>query len=275
MINNEPRDIIKKWYRRLNLPQKYDEDFYRALNERADAVRAYDINEYDITESDGIKNLFSALYCCERLSEHYSERWIDEDILLRTLSDIETSLESWYEIKGYLWLGSIRWLSGHLSGKLYRLGRLQFCLDKAMYDVPEIEMVKGENVISVHVQAGEPLKFEDCLTSFKQAVKFFEGYFPTFHYRHFICYSWLLDKELHKYLPMESNILKFARQFEIYRQEPSDRIFNYVFKRGASRDDLPSVTSKTAFAETVKRAAIGGAVFYEGYGVIKKERFEY
>ena len=58
--------------------------------------------------------------------------------------------------------------------------------------------------------------------------------------------------------------------FHIVEQEDDDAILRYVFQWMTNRDTVKFQPASSAFAEKVKKAALKGAVFHCGLGVIKK-----
>ena len=76
-------------------------------------------------------------------------------------------------------------LAKHLSMRLFRLGRLQFCMEEISVDVPEKEITKGTPVMDLHIPIGESITKEELSASFKMADKFFEKYFPEYHYDYY------------------------------------------------------------------------------------------
>ena len=262
------KEIIEKWYKALSFPTDYDKEFYSALNNYniSDSII---IENYNKEEKNGKRNLLSYLFMCENLKEKYKERKISEDILYDTLKDIVIWTNIWSDIKGEIFLGELDWLSRHLSMKLFKLGRLQFCMGKAEYDIRKNGIKKGENIIEIHIPEGEPLDIEECKKSVAQAEEFFERFFPEFEYKGFTCHSWLLDKSLKELLGENSNIIKFQNMFEIVFEEKSDAILKYVFKWDTKRRNVADYTAKTSFSKAVKEAVLSGHEFYESYGILK------
>jgi len=263
------KNTVKKWYHRLDFPSNMDKDFERLLYD-TELNDALTIGSYDTKEKDGGKNLLYFLFFCERLSQKYKEKGISDEILLATLSDIVTWTKTWSELKGTLYLGELEWLKHHLQMRLFKLGRLQFCIANSEFDIPEKGLIKGAPVIEVHISEGEPLSQKACLESLDMARKFFEFYFPEFEYSLFTCHSWLLDTSLSEFLSPTSNILKFADLFKTVRQDPSDAIFGYLFKWGIKREELKDMLPSSSFATKIKDAAMNKKVFYEGLGYIVK-----
>ena len=267
--NPEVKNIIKGWYERLGLPGEYKHEFNKALATTpiSDAI---EIETYDLEHEDGKRNLLSCLMMCETLKNRYDEKGIDEKILMDTLSDIGIWLDTWTEIKGELYLGELAWLQHHLSMRLFRLGRLQFCMGTSHNDCPEYGLKRGDPVIEVHIPAAGPLTQEACAESFALAREFFAKYFPEFDYRYFTCHSWLLDETLKDFLGNDSNIIRFQKMFKPIDSEPSNAILRYVFKWSTDARNLKYAPVLSSFADEIKKAFLSGTQFYETVGIIER-----
>ena len=264
------KDIIEKWYWRLNFPKKYDNQFLASLSE-LEAVEPVEIEEYVPDSQDLSKNLLFHLYYCEKLSQKYAENNIPEDILYSTLSDIVIWTKVCFSITGIVGLRCSRWLINHLSFRLFRLGRLQFCLGSFKKAYSRIGVASGEAMIEVHIAEGESLLDYECDKSFVLADKFFEKYFPEHKYRFYTCHSWLLDKENRAIIKEGSNIWKFANRFAELEREKSDAILKYVFRYDATRETLSHFEATTSLSQAVKNAALRGEPFYEVFGYIMRK----
>ena len=265
---SKTKDIIEKWYKKLNFPKETECDFYRALEEK-EIDGSITIEKYDKKSDDGEANLLYFLYFCQSLEEKYKEKGIPESVLLDTLGDIVVWTKIWSGLKGGLYLGELEWLSRHLGMRLFKLGRLQFGMADSEFDIKEKGIFKGTPVIEVHIPEGEPLLRETCEKSVDDARKFFKKYFPEFNYTVFTCHSWLLDSSLKEFLPKDSNILRFADMFTVVRDDRSDAIFGYIFFWGAKREDLKVCNPRSTFAQKLKQAALDGCKFYESLGYIE------
>ncbi len=264
------RDIIKYWYNKLPFPPEFDTDFQNALSE-IDIMPDSSINTYDIKEKDGRKNLLSYLYFCENLKEEYEKRGIGEDILLDTLYDIVIWLAKWSDLEGKLYLGETEWIKRHLKMKLFKLGRLQFCMAGAECDIPQKNIKKGDNILEIHIPSVGPLSNDECRESIKMAKEFFKKYYPEYEYKGFTCHSWLLDHNLKKHLDENTNIIKFQNMFEVIKDDKSDAILKFVFKWNAKRENINEYACKTLFMEKIKESILSGETFHESYGILIEE----
>ncbi len=268
-VNDEVKDVIRKWHDKIGFADLYKGEFERALKtvKISDAIT---IDGYDVTEPDGKRNLLSYLFFCEQLERRYKEKGISEEILMDTLGDISIWTDVWSGIKGELYLGEVAWLKRHMDMKLFKLGRLQFCMAGSEFDIPEIGVQKGDNVIEVHIPEGEAMTPSACADSIEKAKAFFAKYFPEFEYKYFTCHSWLLDTSLKEILPADSNIVKLQNLFTIVRADKSDAILKYVFYWNTTRYMAKKLPCATSFAKAVQQRVRADGDFYESLGYFAK-----
>jgi len=248
---------------------KYDAEFNEALEEIkiSDAVS---IKNYNVNEKDGKRNLLSFLFMCDELQKRYVDKGISEEVLIDTLKDIVRWTATWSDLKRELWLEELPWLKRHMSMRLFKLGRLQYCMAEAETDIGD-KVSKGENVIEIHIPECGPLDIEECKKSMKQAKNFFEKFYPEYEYKYFTCHSWLLDKTLSELLDANSNILKFQELFKLISSDKSDAILGYVFRWKADRNDIKKMPCSSNFSKKIKDRILNNGVFFETMGIINKE----
>lgn len=197
------------------------------------------------------------VYCSmlEELEEWYDCRGIDRSVLEATLADVGEKLRTYRQRRGCGGLDRQRWLWLHFTGRLFRLGRLQF--ERAVlpeplvggpagHDGSEAGPRTGDPVLSVHISEGGSLAADACEASFDAAGPFFDRYFPQEGARFATCQSWLLDEQLAGPLPPTSNILAFQRFFRLWPGSvPGDAdVATFVFHRDdGDRTGLPRRTS--------------------------------
>lgn len=261
------REIIEKWYQKLNFPREFDDQFRHYLD-TVPIRPGFTIEDYDLDCPDGRRNLLSFLYLCEGLEAQYREKGIGEEILLDTLRDIVIWTRNWTQVKGELCLFELAWLARILRMKLFTLGRLQFYMAPCRADLPTYGIHQGDPVMELHIPRGGKLDPEAVEDSFVRADAFFAKFYPEYSYPVYTCASWLLDAGLRAYLPEHSNILAFARRFDVVGAREEDAILRFVFQWDTDREKLPGLTCPTEFARVIKEAALGGAKFYVAMGVI-------
>lgn len=262
-------DIIRKWYEKLEFPKLYDVQFRRAI-ENIRISEDVSVENYDKNSQCGGRNLLSYLYMCEETANRYAQKGIPEDILVATLKDIVIWTTEWTNIKGELHLGELTWLSGHVSARLFRLGRLQFCMGEAEHDIEKYGIEKCDNVLEIHIPEGEKLTTSACENSISRAKEFFSKYFPNFEYKVFTCHSWLLDDTLKEYLPEESGIVRFGNMFDKVSEDESTALLRYLFTWNTTEQNLKYQLPRSSLAKTVQKEIEKGKKFHQTLGVIPK-----
>ena len=264
------KNISLKWYKLLNFPNELDSRFEDVLN-KTDFSNITTIEEFDTNAFTPEQILVFYLYFCEQLSIKYQSAGIDQSILMDTLSDLVIWSKVYYSLTGQLGIGEKEWLKAHLSFRLFKLGRLQFCMGKFEKDYPKLDIKPNDKTLEIHIaETGEKLAESDCRASIEQAKRFFAKHFANFGYQYFSCHSWLLDDTLKDLLPPQSNIIKFGTIFEKIDNNESDAILKYVFKWNTRRENLGEFPAKSSLGEKIKERVRQGGKFFEVLGVLKK-----
>ena len=244
------QQIIEKWYKLLEFPKEYDEEFYQILEE-IPVPEDLRIEDTDSWSPYGKENLLRHLYFAEQLGEKYKEKGIPESVLIDTMKDIVTWTKTWSKVRGELWLEETHWLRLHFGMRLFCLGRLHFF----------ILMLPGGN---------EEMGIEACVESFRMADEFFPKYFPEIPYSKYFCDSWLLDDTLKHYLKPDSNILKFQTLFTPVGKRSDNEIIHCVFPKDTTEENLSEKVATSSFAQKVKDHVMNGGTFYAVKGMREK-----
>ncbi|GAA2191073.1 acyltransferase domain-containing protein [Micromonospora lupini] len=153
-----------------------------------------------------------------------------------TLADLGRNLAIDRRMRGEGWPVMQSWLTLHVRGAVYELGRLQHH--------------RGDGAIGLHVPDSGPLTADAVSASLDEARAFFARHFPDESYTAFSCGSWLLDPQLREYLPEDSNIIRFQRRFELEPYVESDgpdadvEVRRFVFRTlSTPLDQLPRRTA--------------------------------
>lgn len=189
--------------------------------------------------------LYPVLGAIPEALRRHAQRGVPERVSWDTLSDIGTGIR--WHVRRHGHGGFAReaaWISQHVRGGFYRLGRLQFNFSKLAFDAGPCS--EGEDVLGVHIPAIGPLDPTSCDESFREAPAFFARHFPERADRVATCGSWLLDEQLAEYLPATSNIIKFQRRFDLAptSHPGDDDVQSFVFGRvPATLDEVPQRTT--------------------------------
>ncbi len=267
--NPKVKDVIRKRYESIGFDPSYNEAFSEAL-ETIKISDAITIEDYDVNEKDGKRNLLSYLFMLDALEKKYEEKGIPKEIFEDTIKDLSRWTDTWTDVKNELYLGELSWLKHHYEMKLFKIGRLQFCMGECEHDIPSKGLKVGDPVMEIHIPEAGPLDKEACEASIEQAKAFFSKYFPEFEYKYFTCHSWLLDQTLSEILSENSNILKFQELFEIVDRDEADSLLGYIFKWKINRRQALGCVCNSGFAQRVKDRILKNGKFYNGLGVIEK-----
>ena len=137
-------------------------------------------------------------------------------------------------------------------------------------DVWECILKPGDPILEVHIPAGEKMDFEACGDSFRLAVNFFPKYFPDRPFKAFCCGSWLLNTQFQEMLGLDSNIVKFQKEFYLYPILSGGRSgIERIFRKGLT--DLSTAPRDTRLRRAVLDHLQSGGYLRAGGGLIFPE----
>lgn len=193
--------------------------------------------------ADGILPLLALLATVDEVRTFHTSRGIPDDVSWRSLSDLGQQVFVHRLTYDRFGLHTFGWLRVAWSGALYWLGRLQFNLQRDIFD----DGVDKGWVISTHIPRTGPLTPDSVQASFAAAVAFFDRHFPEIPTATVFCHSWLLDPELTAGLAADSNMARFQRLWRLRedgRPADGDALFFTFNRRGdVDLDTLPQDTT--------------------------------
>lgn len=126
-------------------------------------------------------------------------------------------------------------------------------------------LARGIGAMEVHIPQGESMRHEDCIASYLSAIDFFAEHFPDKQFTGFTCDSWLLDPELQKILPAESNIVRFQREYYLIPIPTDDaQTFSRVF--GSKPSNLSEAPRGTSLQRAILDHIAAGSHMRRGFG---------
>ncbi|WP_061293082.1 acyltransferase domain-containing protein [Herbidospora cretacea] len=141
---------------------------------------------------------------------YHRDHGVPDAVSWATLADLGRNLAVDRRMNREGWPVMQSWLTLHVRGAVYELGRLQFH--------------RGGTTLDLHIPESGPLTPEAIDASLDRARAFFPRHFPGEDHTAFGCGSWLLDPQLLDYLPEDSNIARFQRRFELEPYEEPEGI---------------------------------------------------
>jgi hypothetical protein len=186
---------------------------------------------------------------------------IPGDVSWETLSLLARRMAAFRARHGRTGIELTQWDWMRFFGLLYQVGRLEvipyrLCTNPQAgplfwYDDETIARLgrgfrRNDPALGIHVPTGDPLTPDACDASFSRLQTAFKAVHPDEPPVVATCTSWLLDDQLSEYLPGDSNILRFARRFELVpgSLDNDEAILHYVFgpERPKELDALPQRT---------------------------------
>jgi hypothetical protein len=238
----------------------YDKDdkykFVRLLNQNKQLIS-------ELLGADAVDCFAAAVFDThfDKLHDIYAKRGIPEKILADTMEDFNLWAKNYYAKHKRVGIGMTDWLVYHMSGVLFRLGRLQYRVD---------ELYKGKPVLEVHIPAMGKLDIDECKASLEQAVRFAAQYFPETRFKSFALHCWLLCDEIKEILPPDSNIIKFADLFTRVssRRGTHPLIYQFVFGFDKEKSDYAQHEARTTLQKGAHKLIKENRWFTEQTGIL-------
>lgn len=239
------------------LPEDVKEQVLIALNEiKADegyialckAILYFMENNLPVTLlappfEEGIKAEFAMFfpvwYMAERFVRDAERRGVPKEILTKSFSGICGCIRKNKEFKGCMGSSAFFfWLPYHAKGKLFTINDFQY----------ETAEHNGKNAVGVHIPSGTKLDVVSNLRSFKEALDFFDRFYPELNMSGMVCESWLLSPQVEEVMGKKTNISRFGDMFDRFDIGDTKGMAVFRFVYGFSEpypsvDELPENTT--------------------------------
>ena len=192
-----------------------------------------ELRETDLDQSSWI---CAIVRFAPELIRWHADRGVPSAITEATLADVGRQFRLHRITHDHFGLETWSWLTLHLAGNLFQVGRLQFAL-RTIDDGTEWEL-------DVHIPPTGSLRPGLVREAYEQAAAFFAERFPERPAARFVCFSWLLDPYLAEQLP-GSNIAVFQSEFRRFGDgiPCDDDVLYFVFRTRSGAAALPRDTS--------------------------------
>lgn len=240
-----------------------------ALTDPARAPLAWQPLEQALGPDDpgGMRLLGLYLAAACRTRSVYEAAAVPDAVFLDTMGCFSRFLQETRIRSGHFSFDRARWSWRHLACRIFRLGTLEFeyrLLTEAEPLPPGF--APGQPVLSVHIPSDARLQDGPLAASYAGARRFFALYGAAFCEsglpRATLCGTWLLAPALRALLPPSAGILRFARDYELYAEEPdSGAFYVWLFEGRQPPEPLPQNTSlqRAAAAHLAAGGKIGEA----------------
>ena len=213
---------------------------------------------------------FSILYYLPRAAEFLKSRDIDGEIVMNStlapfINSIKETDNGWFFDVTRLY----SWSQLYMDAKLLRVGVLNFELRDRVKEDCGGRLSPDDAVINVHIPAGVRLTPENCEYAYGECARIVKKTFPDFKYKAFVCFSWMMDKQLKNMLGPDSNILRFQSRFTtFFRDKPTDGVLTFVFGYPAGvKPDYSELAEDTSLRRAIKAHLLAGGSIYADGGI--------
>ncbi len=250
---------------------------------------------YEVDEN--ILVLVFLFISAESLYKRYQKSNINDEIFYSSVKDIKCKIDECVFAKGYIGTFIPHWFIRLFNMERFNIGRFQYepsVIEKEITTKSGIKIEKGTKVILMHIPSGEgPITDEVRFESYKKAYDFYKHYdfqnkiyypekeidsdYITDGKIIFTCHSWLLFERHREFLPENSNILRFMKDFYIYENYETEKPENiwriYGKDDSLSFEELPEDTSlKRAYKNWLlsgnKTGGGVGLIIFDGENII-------
>ncbi len=217
---------------------------------------------------EGIKaefvEFFPVWYSAEEYADDKERRGISKEIIIKSLSEICGFIKANEEVIGRMGTSSyFHWLSVHGQGKLFRINEFMY----------ELAMHNEKNAVGIHIPPKTRLNVYENLKSFREAMEFFDKYYPELEMTGLICESWLLSREIEEVMGGSTNITRFGDMFDRY--DVGDTKGESVFWRVYNIAGVPPIETlpeNTTMQKRMKEYMLSGKRVYACGGFISREK---
>ena len=223
------------------------------------------VTENPLISLDSEERLFESLAQLLFLKEIYLEKEIPMKHFYHSIFDLNYRIDRFYHQRGVYGLtdSDLKWLSPLYRAEIFDLGSLRFQLSYFSYQEIERQtyqymplsqewkekIPEGTPIVMIHILKDADLRPNKVDESFNQARYFFDHYFPDHSYKYFVCRTWLLYRPMEYLLSPQSNIVSFAKKFNIIAQNKNnkqalDRIYGT-----SNLDKIKNMSKKSSLAQ--------------------------
>lgn len=137
----------------------------------------------------------------------------------------------------------------------------------------EVILAPGDTLLKVHIPGlGAPLTKELCDAAYQKAAYIYRNLYPEYHFKGFVCYSWLLAPALQQILKPESNIIKFQEPYLLIpAKNDAPDVFHYVYGmnvKSAAEVDPATLPEDNSLRRGVKKLLQEGTYIHQYHGFI-------
>ncbi|RDG10435.1 hypothetical protein DQM25_02300 [Enterococcus faecium] len=196
----------------------------------------------------------------------YQPLKIPRTVYLATMNAFTRFIHEHFQVTGRYRFDRGFWIWRYTSGLIFRIGELEY--ERTYFPKGHKELkLEGKQCLSLHIPSDADLSQNKIRDSYESAIRFFELYFPDYHYQVMYTDTWLLSPNLTKWLKQDSKIRLFAADYRLLSvDEQDDSGVPWIFGRvDAQVQDYPE---KTSLQRQAKQQLLAGAHIGSALGIL-------
>ncbi|EGP5400546.1 acyltransferase domain-containing protein [Enterococcus lactis] len=196
----------------------------------------------------------------------YQPLKIPRTVYLATMNAFTRFIHEHFQVTGKYRFDRGFWIWHYTSGLIFRIGELEY--ERTYFPKGHKELkLEGKQCLSLHIPSDADLSRNKIRDSYESAIRFFELYFPDYHYQVMYTDTWLLSPNLTKWLKQDSKIRLFAADYRLLSvDEQDDSGVPWIFGRvDAQVQDYPE---KTSLQRQAKQQLLAGAHIGSALGIL-------
>lgn len=211
----------------------------------------------------------------------------NESVFYDTMSDIKIWGEDYRSHhNGEVGITEINWLHLHFECQIFKFGRLQYQISKYYFEksttIKDRTIKYGDTIYNIHIPRGAKLDSVSAKKSITLAVDTLEDIFRDIPTDIMMCDSWLLCPYNKRFMPANSNIIKFANMFNlisvsggaqqhfrwIFDIDEDNKVFEKSKKKNGYYYNLIDFKPTTKMQAECKHYILGGGELNSGRGLL-------
>ncbi|OTN92872.1 hypothetical protein A5810_002757 [Enterococcus faecium] len=196
----------------------------------------------------------------------YQPLKIPRTVYLATMNAFTRFIHEHFQVTGKYRFDRGFWIWRYTSGLIFRIGELEY--ERTYFPKGHKELkLEGKQCLSLHIPSDADLSRNKIRDSYESAIRFFELYFPDYHYQVMYTDTWLLSPNLTKWLKQDSKIRLFAADYRLLSVDEQDNSgVPWIFGRvDAQVQDYPE---KTSLQRQAKQQLLAGAHIGSALGIL-------
>lgn len=207
---------------------------------------------------------FPVWYMTEEFAADMEKRGIDAEIIKNSVAPVCGCIKRNSEFKGVMGTSAFFfWIIKYARGELFRINNFEY----------ETYKHDEKDVVNIHIPPKTKLNVYENLKSFKNAIDFFDRYYPEYKMSGVICQSWLLSKEIEEVMGGPTNISRFGDMFDRYDigDTKGESVFRFVYGFAAPYPPVEELPENTTLQRRLKAYMLSGKRVYNMGGTISRE----